>query len=491
MYGHFKTTNTTAPLIDFEEDKPKPTWETYQVSWADEKHNKLLPILSWDNNGKGKQKEEPTWKTDNLTWTNHDKSEPTTSWVWEEKNTKRKRKEKKEEVTTTTHNLYAYTIPYWFTYHYLKLICTNCGKKLSSMSACCDNNKEYQTATKFYCRTCLIKCFGRPKRVEKWDNTLYLACGETLLDEGMWNDIPGRGKMCDELCQYTILISNWVRKGTSIKATWRRAIDFEYYNECDLIYNPPPRIIYIISEEEEPISNCALESESSFNSDSNSNNDNNENIGSSFIQYGENNDNDSNSDLNPNSNYEQYIALPDLTKKQELKWFSDNNEDIMPERVNNTDAGFDLRYSGKDAIKLEPHSCTCIDLKIALEILTTTIVQLTSRNSLMKREINIRGRIIDMRYIENIITMLQNDSEKTYIIEPNKKIAQAIFLPLVKVAQLVPMRNKEELGITAKGIQGFGFTGRIDVPVNMVEEEIIGQGKIISTSQTISIPPYN
>ncbi|KAG9296361.1 hypothetical protein G9A89_014953 [Geosiphon pyriformis] len=65
MYGHFKATNTTAPLIDFEEKKPKSTWEAYQVLWANEEHNKLPPILSWDNNGKGKQKRtEPTWNAD-------------------------------------------------------------------------------------------------------------------------------------------------------------------------------------------------------------------------------------------------------------------------------------------------------------------------------------------------------------------------------------------------------------------------------------------
>ncbi|KAG9286656.1 hypothetical protein G9A89_012206 [Geosiphon pyriformis] len=44
--GHFKTTNTIAPLIDFEEEKPKSTWEAYQVSWADKEHNELPPILS-------------------------------------------------------------------------------------------------------------------------------------------------------------------------------------------------------------------------------------------------------------------------------------------------------------------------------------------------------------------------------------------------------------------------------------------------------------
>ncbi|KAG9306336.1 hypothetical protein G9A89_018219 [Geosiphon pyriformis] len=67
--------------------------------------------------------------------------------------------------------------------------------------------------------------------------------------------------------------------------------------------------------------------------------------------------------------------------------------------------------------------------------------------------------------------MLQNDSEKTYIIELNEKIAQAIFLPLVKIAQLVSVGNREELGIIAKEIQEFGSTGRIDIPVNIVEEE--------------------
>ncbi|KAG9300760.1 hypothetical protein G9A89_023558 [Geosiphon pyriformis] len=163
----------------------------------------------------------------------------------------------------------------------------------------------------------------------------------------------------------------------------------------------------------------------------------------------------------------------------------------MPEYAHNMDAGFDLRYPGKDAIKLELYSHTCIDLKIALEIPATTMIQLASRSSLAKRGINIREGIIDAGYIENIIAMLQNDSEKAYIIEPNKKIAQATFLSLIRVAQLVSVGKKEELGITAREIQGFGLTGRIEVPVNMAEEEIVGQGEIISTGQVISISSYS
>ncbi|KAG9307080.1 hypothetical protein G9A89_016908 [Geosiphon pyriformis] len=242
-----------------------------------------------------------------------------------------------------------------------------------------------------------------------------------------------------------------------------------YCNECDFIYNLPPCIIYTIPEEDKPISNCAseLDSSSALNS------------------------NEIYNDSNFNSNPETFITLSDLTKKQELKWFSNNGKGIMPKHVHNTDAEFNLRYPGKDAIKLEPHSRTCIDLKIALEIPATTMVQLSSRSSLAKKGITIRGGIIDAKYVGNIMAMLQNDSEKIYIIEPNEKIAQAIFLFLVRVAQLILVRKREELGITAERIQGFEFMDRIDVPVNMAEEEVIGQREIISTGQVISIPPYD
>ncbi|KAG9286080.1 hypothetical protein G9A89_022757 [Geosiphon pyriformis] len=214
--------------------------------------------------------------------------------------------------------------------------------------------------------------------------------------------------------------------------------DFQYCNECDLIYNPPPHMIYTIPEEEEPINSCASESELVYNPDLNPDNNDNENTSFSFAQCG--NENINNSDSNPN--YKQYIALPDLSKEQELKWYSDNGEGIMSERVHDTNAKFDLRYPGKNS-------------------------------SLAKRGINKRREIINMGYVGNIIAMLQNDSEKAYIIKPNEKIAQAIFLLLVKIAQLVSVRNREELEITARGIQGFGSTSRIDVPVNMAEEEII------------------
>ncbi|KAG9302873.1 hypothetical protein G9A89_022289 [Geosiphon pyriformis] len=117
--------------------------------------------------------------------------------------------------------------------------------------------------------------------------------------------------------------------------------------------------------------------------------------------------------------------------------------------------------------------------------------QLSFRSSLVKKRINIREEIIDTGYVGNIIAMLQNDSEKTYIIEPNKKIAQAIFLPLVKIAQLVSMKNRKKLGITAREIQRFKFMGRIDILVNITEKKIVDKREIIFTHQLISILPYD
>ncbi|KAG9301074.1 hypothetical protein G9A89_015810 [Geosiphon pyriformis] len=395
--GHFKTPPRKKLLIELEEEKEKPTWKAYQVHWADADHNKLPPILSWNNNPKGKQKEELTWETDDLTWTNNEQEEPS----------------KPIELDWDAKPVINFLEPKEFHEHYQNLAPT----------------REEQ---------------------EQW-----LA------------------QLNTRLCHHCLIPS-----------------DFEYCDDCDLIYNLPPHMIYMILEEEEPISICVLESESLINHDPDSNDDD-ENTGSSSVQNGNNNKDDSNSDSNSDLNYEQYIALPDLSKEQKLKWYSDNGEGIMPEHAHDTDTGFDLRYPGKEAIKLEPHSHTCIDLKVALKILATTMVQLASKSSLVKREINIRGEIIDVGYIGNIITMLQNDSEKAYIIEPNKKIAQAIFMPLVRVAQLVLVEKREKLGITARGIQGFGSTDRIDVPVNMAEEKIVGQGEIISTGQAISISPYN
>ncbi|KAG9289022.1 hypothetical protein G9A89_015571 [Geosiphon pyriformis] len=109
--SHFKTINTPAPLIKFEEEEKKPTWKAYQVLWIHNDHNELPPILSWDDNTKEKQREELTWETDDLNWIDNNKSKSTPSWEWEE-NSKRKEKVKEKELLpTNNYTPHKYTPP--------------------------------------------------------------------------------------------------------------------------------------------------------------------------------------------------------------------------------------------------------------------------------------------------------------------------------------------------------------------------------------------
>ncbi|KAG9301344.1 hypothetical protein G9A89_018016 [Geosiphon pyriformis] len=99
--------------------------------------------------------------------TNNNESKPISSWEWEED--KENKGKGKEEETTQTITAYhnTYTIPQQSTYCQPKLICVNCDKKLLSMGACCGDDEEYHTTTKFYCCSCLLECFGQPKRQGK------------------------------------------------------------------------------------------------------------------------------------------------------------------------------------------------------------------------------------------------------------------------------------------------------------------------------------
>ncbi|KAG9303941.1 hypothetical protein G9A89_005851 [Geosiphon pyriformis] len=194
---------------------------------------------------------------------------------------------------------------------------------------------------------------------------------------------------------------------------------FQYCDKCDLMFNLPPRILFPITKLPEPKEKVLITEDMSFQ------------------------------DPTEDTETEQYLVYSDLSKELELKWYSDNEKGICPKKVYDTDA----------------------DLKIVLEIPISTIVQVASRYNLAKKKIDIKGEIIDAGYTKNIIVMLQNNSNRPYKIESQEKIAQAIFLPLVKILQLTPVTTREELGLTVQGINEFGSNGRGNVPVNFTEED--------------------
>ncbi|KAG9295562.1 hypothetical protein G9A89_003865 [Geosiphon pyriformis] len=163
--------------------------------------------------------------------------------------------------------------------------------------------------------------------------------------------------------------------------------------------------------------------------------------------------------------YEIEFRKPEATEKIEatpiyliknqpasqLKYFNNNGQRIKPEKAHEINAGYNLRYPGKDTLTLKSKLLTKINLKIALKILLGAIVQIASQSLLASKEINVRGGIIDVGYTEDITIMLQNETNKPFQIKHVEKIAQAIYLPLINILGLQLVSQRKQLGKSEKG----------------------------------------
>ncbi|KAG9287803.1 hypothetical protein G9A89_017398 [Geosiphon pyriformis] len=107
----------------------------------------------------------------------------------------------------------------------------------------------------------------------------------------------------------------------------------------------------------------------------------------------------------------------------QLKYFDNYGQGIRPEKAHKIDAGYNLRYPGKDTLVLQPKSLTKINLKIALEIPPGAMVQIASKSSLASKGINVRKGVIDAGYTGDITIMLQNETDKPFRIKHVEKIA--------------------------------------------------------------------
>ncbi|KAG9289975.1 hypothetical protein G9A89_010281, partial [Geosiphon pyriformis] len=187
--GHFKPSNTQ-PLIEFKEETRKPTWKAYQVLWANQDHNELPPVPSWNGNE-----------------TKNDYNKPT-NWKWEkEDNGKGKGKETTLEETTSTSEITSGWTSSYSVYKplpqlpYIPLKCKDCEKKLSSIRAWIMPDEDHWMRTHYYCKPCHRECYGYPKKQDKWDNEPCLTCSEQLLNERIWNDIPVEGATPNEILE--------------------------------------------------------------------------------------------------------------------------------------------------------------------------------------------------------------------------------------------------------------------------------------------------
>ncbi|KAG9301852.1 hypothetical protein G9A89_004531 [Geosiphon pyriformis] len=110
----------------------------------------------------------------------------------------------------------------------------------------------------------------------------------------------------------------------------------------------------------------------------------------------------------------------------QLKYFNNNGQRIKLEKAHEIDAGYDLRYPGKDTLTLKPKLLTKINLKIALKILPGAML----------------------------------------------------------------VNQREQLGKSERGTQDFGSTGRFTVPVNIALNEQKESHQILQLPQPITILPF-
>ncbi|KAG9301281.1 hypothetical protein G9A89_012664 [Geosiphon pyriformis] len=69
-------------------------------------HNKLLPILSWNDKEKERRKEKLTGETDQSYWDSNNQGKQALIWTYEEK--RKGKEEELEPVTTITYTPYTY-----------------------------------------------------------------------------------------------------------------------------------------------------------------------------------------------------------------------------------------------------------------------------------------------------------------------------------------------------------------------------------------------
>ncbi|KAG9284518.1 hypothetical protein G9A89_014122 [Geosiphon pyriformis] len=281
----------------------------------------------------------------------------------------------------------------------------------------------------------------------------YILLKYMLLEECNRIDVVMREEVCDQTCQYALSISEKVKRGTPFNAAYNSAFNKLYYysHDAEMIFDLAIALINGATKEDV----CQMKE-------------------TEYIEY--------TMEL-AEFDYEDEPAL-------QLKYFNNNGQRIKPEKAHEIDAGYDLRYPGKDTLVLKPKSLTKINLKIAFKILPGAMVQITFWSSLASKRINVRGGIIDAGYTGDITVMLQNKTDKPFKIEHAEKIAQVIYLLLINISGLQLVNQREQLGKSNRGTQSFGSTGRFTVSVNIAFNTWNESHQIFRLPQPITISPF-
>ena len=121
----------------------------------------------------------------------------------------------------------------------------------------------------------------------------------------------------------------------------------------------------------------------------------------------------------PSEDAGQELQIPDSSESIMFKLLS--QEAFLPVKATPGSAGLDVA-APRDYV-IEAHSTTKIPLDISILPPMGCDSQLTSKSSLVIKNITVQAGVIDRDYTGNIITVLYNSGNKDYIIKKEDKIA--------------------------------------------------------------------
>lgn len=138
-----------------------------------------------------------------------------------------------------------------------------------------------------------------------------------------------------------------------------------------------------------------------------------------------------------------------------------DNEDCMPTRAHQWDAGMDLRSTNNHNIP--PGRMCLVDTGVSIKIPIGYVGLVFSRSSMGKSQVSLANAVgvIDESYRGNIKIMVQNNNPDSYYnITKSDRIAQLVIVPMVVPDLLVYSGSDDQWKDSTRGEGGFGSTGK-------------------------------
>jgi len=131
---------------------------------------------------------------------------------------------------------------------------------------------------------------------------------------------------------------------------------------------------------------------------------------------------------------------------------------LIPQRATEYSAGYDLHAFIEAPLEMKPKQIEKVPTGIFIELPIESVGLIYGRSGLGANHgitlPNCVG-VVDSDYRGEIFVALVNNSNKTYIINPNDRIAQLVITPIIKTALI----ETDSLSDTVRGSSGFGSSG--------------------------------